>query len=240
MKNKKKIAALAMAATALIGGAGFAYFSDYDTQTAAGVAGTLGVKSTIDVVQEDLDNLNPGDKTPVNFSFENTGNKLMQTRDTLVLTVEKPVYGDNGEITGYEPINLDTKGETAEFELLDEAGKPVQKRTVAGNKITYVTDATRVLDGKEGMAARETATGEKLTVDGKKILGADKATNKYTLAFRDNAGNEWQGVKVKIDYLVEGAQYLNNETPDWKALDNKTIEFGGDPAHSVVAPRLNK
>lgn len=244
-KINRKLAGAALGVMTLAAGAGFAYFSDYSTNNAGGVAGTLGVNSEMTVVQEDLDNLNPGDTTPIKFDVKNTGNKMMTVRETMVLRVEKPVYqkdekgnvvlDENGQpvIEKYEAAAL-TPDFMSEFEIVDKEGKELSTRTVAGNKITYVlNDGAKVLDGKKELASRESATGEKIAVEGN-IVGDDHVQTEYQLKFKGDAGNEWQASKVYIDYLVEGAQYLNNKTPDWTKLFNKTIEFAGDTNYSVV------
>lgn len=231
-------------------GAGFAYFSDYSGNKANGTAGTLAVKSDMTVNQEDLDNLNPGDSTPIEFDIQSMGNKMLTTRETIILSVEKPVYkvdekgavvlDKNGQpvIEKYEKANL-SPDFMSEFEITDENGNKVDTRVVEGNKITYVVDKTHVLDGKKELANRESAKGEGIEIKDN-IVGDDHVKTKYLLKFKDGAGNEWQAAKVNINYLVEGAQYLNNKTPNWTALDNKTIKFGDKDDYSVVNEAYKK
>lgn len=244
-KIDRRLAGAAFGVMTLALGAGFAYFSDYSTNNAGGIAGTLGVESVMTKNQEDLDNLNPGDETKLGFNIKAIGNKMMQVRETFVLRVEVPVYKTNEDGS----VVLDKDGQpvvdkykeatlspdfASEFEITDKDGKEIGTRTVKGGKITYVlNNNTYVLDGKKELANRETAVGEGIEVKGN-VVGDDNVKTEYILKFKPGAGNEWQAAKVHIDYLVEGAQYLNNKTPDWKKLHNEEIDFGGDPNHSVV------
>lgn len=153
--NKKitKTGALALALLIGIGGTGVAYFTDYTQTTATGKAGTIGVSHDIKINQDQLDILNPGDITPLEFKVKNTGNKLMRVKENISLSFWIPVrqlkegVNINGRELRYDDFDLteakvlkDKDGnyvKAVPFEIKEENGElPFYITDEEGNKIT--------------------------------------------------------------------------------------------------------
>lgn len=217
IKSKVMAGALALALT----GGAFAYFSDYATTSATGKAGTLGIGLTSTYSEEAMGLLDPGDTVPFEFSIVNTGNKLMQIRETVSIKASK----DGNPLNFSDP-------EAHEFLLVDEEGNEVavDKRTVEGNEVKYVIESGQILDGNASINPRETAENRKVEDEG--VLNADRTKRAYTLKFRNGTDNEWQNADVEVDYLVEGRQFLNNDST-WEALQSETVKLNGEDTNVV-------
>lgn len=224
IKSKVMAGALALALT----GGAFAYFSDYATTSATGKAGTLGIGLTSTYSEEAMGLLDPGDTVPFEFSIVNTGNKLMQIRETVSIKASK-----DGK-----PLNF-SDPDAHEFLLVDEEGNEVavDKRTVKGNEIKYVIESGQILDGNASINPRETAENRK--VEDKGALKADRTKRAYKLKFRNGADNKWQSADVEVDYLVEGRQFLNNDST-WEALQSETVKLNGEDTKVVPKATVEK
>ena len=96
--QKKKIAKITsiVVALALVVGGTLSYFTDYATTSAEGTAGTVAISldtSNINWLNADgQDILNPGDARKSIFKVQNEGNKSIDVRTTIKLTVESEHY----------------------------------------------------------------------------------------------------------------------------------------------------
>lgn len=217
IKSKVMAGALALALT----GGAFAYFSDYATTSATGKAGTLGIGLTSTYSEAAMGLLDPGDTVPFEFSIVNTGNKLMQIRETVSIKATK-----DGKALNF------SAPEAHEFLLVDADGNEVavNKRTVNGNEVKYVIESGQILDGNTSIDPRETAANR--NVEDKGVLNSDRTVRPYTLKFRNGADNEWQDADVEVEYLVEGRQYLNNDST-WEALQTEKVKLNGKEVNVV-------
>ena len=153
--NKKitKTGALALALLIGVGGTGIAYFTDYASTNFTGKAGTIGINNDIKANQDQLDILNPGDITPLEFDVKNTGNKLMRVKENISLSFWIPVrqlkegVNINGRELRYDDFDLseekilkDKDGnyvKAVPFEIKEENGElPFYITDEEGNKIT--------------------------------------------------------------------------------------------------------
>lgn len=127
MKNRKKITAIAVtatAATALLIGGTLAFFVDKDWTSDVGAVGSVYAEIE-DLVFTNKENINPGDGHPfptpdpsqrpgtehkLSFTVNNVGTKSLITRNLITITVENtmftPVYYKDGETLYNESTEL--------------------------------------------------------------------------------------------------------------------------------------
>ena len=110
--TRKKAAAAALTASAILTiGASLAYFTDRADTTSSGQAGTVAIDlaSNINLLSEDGKAiLDPGDMNDASFTITNQGNKSIDVRETVVLSV----FDRNGD-----PLALTEESGQAEYEL---------------------------------------------------------------------------------------------------------------------------
>lgn len=218
-KNKKNKISLLVggASIAILGAGSLALFSDRAATGVTGKAGTLG----IDVNSFDMTNkgnINPGDNdekvsekastTPhdITFNVENTGNKSVRTRHTLLVSLK----GENGVLNPSVVSVLKAKGQELEGkEYLDAEGKVTDAEKAVAIKYVVLSD---VINGTGDNAEVET--------DGKDA----KQSYKYLLKMDKDAKNEYQGADLNIDLIVDAIQFRNTTEEDWTNVSKETIK----------------
>ena len=203
-KNLKGFICMALALVMVLGSS-FAYFTDRADTSASGTAGTVGVDLTSDInlLDEDgKDILNPGDLRDGSFGVENTGNKSIDVRTTIVLT---------------SSVAMDKTAAQAEYELYlkddvefvegkgwmpKDGAQPLEVRSISedGKTITYNLP-DYILNGNEdfGDDKREIEDG----------ITTDSHDNDFVLIFKAGSSNAFQDSKVQLDVLVEAKQHRN-------------------------------
>lgn len=241
-KRITKILAGAMALCLLVGT--FAYFTDRVEHKATGTSGNVQIESTafagandanVLVDRDGNDNLNPGDVRDLTFTVSNMGNKAVDIRHTIKLTVTDKAGAalDLTAIDGQAEFDIYKAGDvtyTAKAGyVIAENAKPVfssdsvtntlgASRTLTGNTITY-TFADTTLLGKEGAANSERVENTALAAD-TDVEGfidvndtKDAVTYKYVLVFRNTSLNKFMNSGIQIDMVVEAKQHYNtNDT----------------------------
>lgn len=241
-KRITKILAGAMALCLLVGT--FAYFTDRVEHKATGTSGNVQIESTafagandanVLVDRDGNDNLNPGDVRDLTFTVSNMGNKAVDIRHTIKLTVTDKAGAalDLTAIDGQAEFDIYKAGDvtyTAKAGyVIAENAKPVfssdsvtntlgASRTLTGNTITY-TFADTTLLGKEGAANSERVENPALAAD-TDVEGfidvndtKDAVTYKYVLVFRNTSLNKFMNSGIQIDMVVEAKQHYNtNDT----------------------------
>lgn len=219
LKNKKNKLSLLVggASIAILGGASLALFSDRAQTGVTGKAGTLSINvDSFDMTNKG--NINPGDNdetvkenvstTPhdITFNVENTGNKSIRTRHTILVSLKNGKNTLNPSVISV----LKSKGQELEGkEYLDAEGK-VTKDKKSATAIKYVV-LSDVLNGAGTDAETET--------DGKDA----KQSYKYLLKMDKGAKNEYQGADLNIDLVVDAIQFRNTTDEDWKTVATETI-----------------
>lgn len=143
---KKRINILALALLIGISGTSLSFLTDYGQITATGKAGTIDINNNIKVNQNQLNILNPGDITPLEFDIKNEGNKLARITEDITLSFWIPVrelkddYVDTGEELRIDDFDL-----TEEKVLKDNNGDyvkavPFEIKLINGELPFYITD----------------------------------------------------------------------------------------------------
>lgn len=241
-KRINKILAGAMALCLMVGT--FAYFTDRVEHKATGTSGNVQIESTafaganaqnILVDRDGNNNLNPGDVRDLTFTVSNLGNKAVDIRHTIKLTVTDSTGAalDLTEEAGQAQFDIYKAGDvtyTAKAGyVIAENVKPVfssdsvtdtlgASRTLTGNTITY-TFADTTLLGKEGAANSERVENTALAADTDDAGfidvndTKDAVTYKYVLVFRNTSLNKFMNSGIQIDMVVEAKQHYNtNDT----------------------------
>lgn len=256
MKSRiTKLLAIACVFALLVGS--FAYFTDRaELSTADNKSGNVKISVTdfageTDGILKDREgknNLNPGDVRDLTFTVSNLGNKAVDLRHTIKLTVTdkagaaKALVEDAGQAqfdiylasdisytdaAGYQILN-DAKPifSTATLEDNDADGNGV-KRTLDGNTITYYFASTTLL-GKDGKINSE--RGATASADAKDIDVADSkdaVTYGYKLVYRGNTDNSFMDSVIDIDMIVEAKQHYNTNN-NWTVIATESATAGAN------------
>ncbi|MCL1830539.1 MAG: CalY family protein [Oscillospiraceae bacterium] len=207
-KKKKSVIVISLLlAFVLAVGSIFAFFSDViDIKTVA-TAGTLelegGAKYYINVDFEAIDEttpeaseaelacLNPGDILTVIIDVENVGSKSAWYLSEFTL---RATDASNNVV----PANVLELAFTVE----DEAEVLVGSIDMINEYIVY-SDTAIVLDGTYEIETHVNAI-------------EDTAISKvFFITFEKSAGNEFQGIKLTLDYVGKAIQFRNNTVPKW-------------------------
>lgn len=179
-KNNKKIVALGTACALVATVGTMAYFTDRVESQASATAGTVGITTAntwADNLKDAdgnlvLDNLNPGDSRSLAFSVTNTGNKAIDVRHTLKLSVEDAAGA---------PKAMEMRADVAGLEMLQfEIFKASDVKTISNESgnIGYVLE-----DGAEPLFTSD-------SVDATTKMGAervvDAANGTVTYYFADS------------------------------------------------------
>ena len=227
-KNLKGFICMALALVMVLGSS-FAYFTDRADTSASGTAGTVGVDLTSDInlLDEDgKDILNPGDIRDGSFGVENTGNKSIDVRTTIVLT---------------SSVAMDKTAAQAEYELYlkddvefvegkgwmpKDGAQPLEVRSISedGKTITYNLP-DYILNGNEdfGDDKREIEDG----------ITTDSHDNDFVLIFKAGSSNEFQDSTVQLDVLVEAKQHRNTGA-GWDIVAQESYTVGNLTQDAVL------
>lgn len=255
-KRLTKILAGAMALCLLVGT--FAYFTDRVQQKATGTSGNVQIESTafagsndanVLVDRDGKDNLNPGDVRDLTFTVSNMGNKAVDLRHTIKLTVLDQAQNALAltQEAGTEQCEFDiylkddvTYTPAAGY-VIAEGAKPIfstptydaqgngVKRVVDANTITYYFGTTTLL-GKDGADNSERVENAALAASesAKNIVIGDKqdtVTYEYVLVYRNTSLNKFMNSGIQIDMVVEAKQHYNTNN-DWTTVATQEFTAG--------------
>ncbi len=249
MKSSKKfgIAVLAVtSAIAILVISAFALFSDNEEKGTSGTIGTVGISLSDPTLSND-DNINPGDYDPNNpddanpgtdhdlaFTISNTGNKSVDVRNMIVISVAD----EAGHI--YDPtvfsLYTEKDGEYAKagtelapkfFMVYGDDTLYTAAQIPAGSEIVAVVYYTDPDDAVCLNGVGEAAEEE----DGITETSHDYL---YYLVMDRDADNNYQGLTCKIDVIAEAKQHRNTDNDDWEKIATKSITFNGK--NYVVVP----
>lgn len=207
----------------LIGGT-FAYFTDHETIQATGTAGTVAVElnNMINLLDEDgHDILGPGDMRVANFELINMGNKSIDVRTTVALTIDSEHYDltFSGDTTTQSEFDLYLTSDVEEVDgygyMPKEGATPIQIKSVDGNVIYYEIPEYSLNGNSALYTDVETVNG----------TGNYKYLYDYVLVFKNDTGNEWQDSVITIDILAEAKQH-ENTSAGWDIVAKETITQG--------------
>lgn len=216
----------------LIGGS-LAYFTDYETIQATGTAGTVAIElnNMINLLDEDgYDLLGPGDQRVAAFEVTNMGNKSIDVRTTVAITIESEHYdlAFSGDAANQSEYDLYLASDVEEVEgygyMPKEGAQPIQAKSVDGNVIYYEIPEYSLNGNSDKYAEVETING----------TGVFKHLYDYVLVFKNDTGNEWQDSNVTIDILVEAKQHENTGA-GWDIVAQETVTQGSITKSAVLA-----
>ena len=219
----KKILIIFLSLVLLVGGT-FAYFTDYAVLSATGTAGTVAIElnNLIDLLDEDgYDILGPGDMRTAAFEVVNMGNKSIDVRTTIALTITSEHYdlAFSGDGTSQSEYDLYVSGDVELVEgygYLPKAGaQPIQVKSVNGNVIYYEVEDYALNGNSDRYDEVETING----------TGSYSHLYDYVLVFKNDTGNDWQDSVITIDIVVEAKQHENTGA-GWDIVAKETITQG--------------
>lgn len=212
-----KFLALACGAALLVGS--FAYFTDRVEMSTKVTAGTVGIvedatanwTSQLQAGPQDLDNLNPGDSRSLAFTVDNTGNKAIDVRHTIKLSVT-----DVNGVAKKLSEGTDLGGETMmQFDIF-RASDVVKTSNENGNAGYLLKDGATPLfssDSVEGTTQ----------MGASRVVEADKGVITYYFAdtildgVGANAETGYAAMEHVATSLVDGT--------DVKLVDDNTVKY---------------
>ena len=227
-KNLKGFICMALALVMVLGSS-FAYFTDRADTSASGTAGTVGLDLTSDInlLDEDgKDILNPGDLRDGSFGVENTGNKSIDVRTTIVLTSSVPMDTEAAQAEYELYLKDDVHFVEGEGWMPNEGAQPLEVRSISedGKTITYnIPDY--ILNGNEdfGDDNREIEDG----------ITTDSHDNDFVLIFKAGSSNDFQDSVVTLDVLVEAKQHRNTGA-GWDIVAQESYVSGAINQNAVL------
>lgn len=226
-KNKKGIINLCIIIVSILAiiGLTMAYFTDTATLTEKGTAGTVSLNLIDNINFLDGDNkdiLVPGDMRSAGFEVVNVGNKSVDIRTTLALTVNSEYTdlvfsgsdGVQSEFDLYYASDV-TYVDGVGYVLKNENVKPLAMKDVYENTITYYIDDI-TLNGNSAMY------DEVETVDG---VNTYKHYYDFVLLFKNDTPDTWENCYVIIDVVIEAKQHENVED-NWTIVEDDYIDYG--------------
>lgn len=254
MTSKKRLALtlVAVAITvAMIVTTSFALFTDFATDDTTATAGTVDVLlENLDLTNPD--NINPGDQggddtpsdptdnsgekepgTPHDLTFDvtNNGNKSIRTRNVIFISCYEEVAGVK---TYKDPSKfaIEEKNASGVWKALTPASY-IYEATTSPSTYLEADTLAAVPAGKKVVGIKYIAAGKIFDGVGtgaetgdSNITAADKTTftYNYRLAMDKTALNDYQGVKVDIEVLVQALQFRNTDGTEWS---NATLVGSG-------------
>lgn len=237
-------------------GISMAYFSDVITTGTNGTAGTVAVEveNNINLLNEDgMDILNPGDIRTVNFTVVNYGNKSIDTKTTVALSL----YNHAGF-----PLNFTGTDDTqSEYDLYAPDDVAMGYQFTRADGTTYIaTEAENEGDINNGTFGYIPKAGAR-PLESKKVMnnkifyefydsmngnsdmydeaetieGINEYQKEYdfVLVFKAETGNDYQDSTIIIDVLAEAKQHENTEL-GWELISHEKFGQGVIVKDTVV------
>lgn len=226
MRVSKKALALVMSVVTVLSlmVGTLAYFTDRFDASATATAGTLVLDLT-DIETTNGTNLKPGYGAAFSFTLSNDGNKSADVLETIVVTVMKGQNAMNlnasaPEFSIYPASAVQMDGNNVVTSITGSA-----LGTVSGNKITYAVPQF-TLNGGTGTASDEKEAG----------VSVSSKESEYVLVFNTNAGNDFQGLTLTLDYEAQAKQHRNTQADNagaWTKVKSETVNFAGSSIKAV-------
>lgn len=165
-------------------------------------------------------NLNPGDRVRLTYGISNEGKLAVDARETIVVRSSQPLTDNALEL---QLVNGTASKDSNNAYEVTGSMSPV---SVSDDKktVTYVVSGIKL----KGSAA------DAEVVDG--YTETNHSSN-YNLVFNKAASNNYQGITVTVDYLVEAKQNTPGDT--WATVATDSISFGGNPSYNAVPEASN-
>lgn len=211
----------------------FAYFTDHAVLKSRGTAGTVAVElnNLINLMDEDgYDILGPGDMRVAGFELVNMGNKSIDVRTTIALTIDSEYYdltfsGDSTSQSEYDLYASDDVELVEGHGYMPKAGaQPIQSKSIVGNVIYYEIPEYSLNGNSDIYEEIETLNG----------TGSYKHYYDYVLVFKNDTSNEWQDSVITIDILAEAKQHENTGA-GWDIVAKETAIQGSITKQVAVA-----
>lgn len=235
-KNKSYRILCLLLVVALLISSTMAYFTDKATVQTEGTTGTvaLSIDSAINLLNADgQDILNPGDMRDAGFTVTNEGNKSVDVRTTIALTVQSKNYADlvfTGDGETQSEYDLYERNDVVEVPGYGyqpvEGAKPLQVKSIDQDVITYIVPEYSLNGNSDKYDEVETIEG----------VTEFKHFHDYVFVFKGEAGNEWQDSSVSIDVLVEAKQHEN--TGSWEVIEQESFVSGSIDKESVKGENI--
>ena len=225
MKNKFMRHVSVILVLALLLSCTFAWFTDSAVFEANGTAGTVAVSLDSDINllnPEGKDIINPGDMRDSGFTVTNEGNKSIDVRTTIALTVQSETHPDlvfTGDGTTQSEYDLYNRNDVEFIEgegwKPKDGAQPLQVKSIDQDVITYVIP-------QYSLNGNSDKYDEVETIDG---VTEFKHLHDYVFIMKGDAGNAWQKSVVQIDVLVEAKQH-ENTSGGWDIVAQEQITTG--------------
>ncbi|MEE0929963.1 MAG: TasA family protein [Acutalibacteraceae bacterium] len=232
---KKAIPLLLLSCTLLMG-VSMAYFTDSVTTQASATAGTVAATlnnkiNLLDVDGNDI--IGPGDIRSAKMEIVNMGNKSIDVRTTIAMTVNSEHYtlnftGDADNQSEYD-LYLASDVELVEgYGYMPKTGaKPITVKRVDNNVIYYDVPVFSLNGNSDEYTEVETING----------IGNFKYLYDYVLLFKNDTDNTWQDSVLTIDIVVESKQHENTGA-GWDIVAHETIIQGSINKEAVVSENI--
>lgn len=226
----KRIFILLLTFTLLIGGT-LAYFTDYQTMAVSATAGTVEIEleNNIDLLEEEYDVFGPGDIKTASFELINKGNKSIDVRTTIALTVNNEQFDlvFSGDSTTQSEFDLYLASDVELTEnkgyVPKEGAQPLKIKSINGNVIFYTVEEYSLNGNSELYSEVETING----------TGSFRHLYDYVLLFKNDTNNDWQSSILTIDILVEAKQHENTGA-GWEIVKKEQVTQGSITTDAVV------
>ena len=205
-------------------GGTFAYFTDHETMTMIGTAGVVAIEvnNTINLMSDDGDDiLTPGDIRSAIFEVVNMGNKSVDVRTTLAITIKSDTADlvFSGDETTQSEYDLYASNDVYWVDRVGyvpkEGATPIAGKVVEGNVIYYEIPEYSLNGNFDKYDEVETING----------TGTYKHVYDFVLLLKSDTPIEWQDSVMSIDILVEAKQHENTGA-GWDIVSKETVTQG--------------
>ena len=218
-----------IAAIAIVGSMGLAFFSDTDDTSAQAKAGSVQINVS-DLTIENAGNVNPGDEDPdvpdgsregtshdFDFTVTNTGNKSVVTRNIITLDVAKDGSTLDAGVLALYANGVELTEKYVRVDGSDEFIAAADYTTGKLAAVRYVV-AGASLNGTGDNA--ETETG----------ITSNSVDYSYDLSLAYEANNDYQLADITAQIEVQAMQYRNTQDSTWDTVftDTLTATVSGD------------
>ena len=220
----------------LLMGSTLAYFTDHVTTTKHGTAGTVSIQlnNMVDMLDEEgYDILGPGDMRSAKLELVNMGNKSIDVRTTLAITVKSENYdlAFSGDVNTQSEYDLYHKDDVKFVEgygyMPKEGAVPIQVKTVSDNVIYYEIPEYSLNGNSAKYSEVETVNG----------VGNYSYIYDYVLIFKHDTGNEWQDSVISMDIVAEAKQHENTGA-GWEIIAKETVKQGSIEKQVAVSENV--
>lgn len=225
MQKRSKLigaAVAGIAAIAIVGSMGLAFFSDTDNTEAAAKAGSVSI-SVSDLTIENSGNVNPGDEDPnvppgsrdgtshdFDFTVTNSGNKSVVTRNIITLDVAKNNQALDASVLALYSNKVELTDKYVQLEGSEEFVPAASAGAGKVKAVRYVV-AGASLNGTGDNAESEAG------------ITSNKVDYSYDLSLAYSANNDYQLADITAKIEVQAMQYRNTQDSTWDTVFTDTL-----------------